>query len=81
MFVFTAVSASFAQNSRIDEKLAWAREGVYPSRVQGTVNHTVGIALPIESRTASSADIYISDKDLYLAWIGLSCNILVCLNP
>lgn len=43
------MGASFAENVRIDEKLAYAREGGYMFRVRGTTRHRVCTLLPVES--------------------------------
>ena len=59
-----SIIASFAENARIDEQMANAREGVYTFRVQGTVRHCIGTLLPIESRTPSFAQLYVSDGEL-----------------
>jgi hypothetical protein len=51
---FTSMGSSLAENARIDEQLANAREGVYTFRVEGTC-HRVSTLLPFESSTTNSA--------------------------
>jgi hypothetical protein len=61
---FISMDASLAENTRIDEQLANAREGLYTFRVQGITRHRVGIFLPVESSTQSSAHLYVFDSDV-----------------
>jgi hypothetical protein len=73
------IVASFVENSRIDEQLANAREGVYTPRVQGTIRNRIGTLLTIESRTPRFPQLYVFDGEmephdtvLWMAWRGKS---------
>jgi hypothetical protein len=62
------MGGSFVENARIDEQLANAgadvREGVCTFRAQGTTCHRAGTLLPVGSRTPSSDQLYVFDRDM-----------------
>ena len=69
------MGASLVENAWIDEQLTKAREGMLMFRVQGTLCHPVGILLPIEPKTPSSAHLYVFDSDLE-AQVNMRCCIM-----
>lgn len=58
------MGASLSKNARIDEKLAYAREGGYTFRVRGTICHRICTLLPVESRIRIFAQMYDFDSDM-----------------
>jgi len=55
---------TYKRNAPIDKQLENAPEGVYMLRVQGTIFHQVGTLLPDETRTTSSAQLYVFNSDM-----------------
>lgn len=64
IFSFKSIGSSFAENARIDEQVAKAREGVYTLFVQVTTCHRVRTLLPVESRTTTFVQLYFFDSDM-----------------
>jgi len=64
IFSFKSIGASFAENARIDEQVAKAREGVYTFFVQVTTCRRVRTLLPVESRTTTFVQLYFFDSDM-----------------
>jgi hypothetical protein len=52
------------KNAPNDNQLENAPEGVYMLRVQGTICHHVVTLLPEKTRTPSSAQLYIFNRDM-----------------
>jgi hypothetical protein len=75
MFAFAPMGVTFAKNSRIDEPLANAPEGVYTFRVQGTICHGFGTLLPVESRTPNFGQLYLFYSDME-AQVNMRCCIM-----
>jgi hypothetical protein len=73
IFPCTSMGASLTENAQTDEQLAKAREDVYTFLIQGTIQHRVSTLSPTESRTPSSAQVYVFDSDnyamLYYGWL------------
>jgi hypothetical protein len=63
IFPCTSMGASLTENSRIDEQVAKFREDVYTLHIQGTIQNHVSTVSPVESRTPSSAQLYVFDSD------------------
>ena len=64
--------ASLKENAQIDEQVANPREAVYTFRVQTTVCHPCDTSLPVECRTPSFAQLYVSDSDVE-AEVNMRC--------
>jgi hypothetical protein len=59
IFSFRSIGASFAENAPIDEQVVKAREDVYTFFIQVTT-YRFRVLLPVESRTPSFVQLYIS---------------------
>jgi hypothetical protein len=59
-----SVGSKVKKNAWIDKQLENALEGVYMLRVQGTICHHVGTLPPDETRTPSSAQLYVFNSDM-----------------
>jgi len=59
-----SMGASLTKYAQIEKQLEDAPEGVYMLRVQGTICHYVGTLLSDETRTPSSAQLYIFNSDI-----------------
>jgi hypothetical protein len=58
------MGALLTENAWTDKQLANAPEGVYMFCIQGIICHLVGTLLPDETRTPSSAQLYIFNSDI-----------------
>jgi hypothetical protein len=55
---------AYKKNAPINNQLENAPEGVYMLCIQGTMCHHVGTLLPEKTRTPSSAQLYIFNRDM-----------------